>query len=178
MMDGFKRLLLRPPRAEDVERHFAIHGDPATNIHNPSGPVPDMGESAAMLNQWMAHWREHGFGFWAVAAAEAPDLVIGFGGTNLKPIAGTTRFNLYYRFAPAAWGKGYASELGEAALANAFDALSAPAVHAVVRPDNAPSIRVLERLGMERVGEVDDVPGRQPSMLFRKEQGADRGRTS
>ncbi|WP_434005000.1 hypothetical protein [Candidatus Dormibacter sp.] len=38
-----ERLLLRRPVMDDVEAHFVIHGDPATNQYNPNGPVRSLG---------------------------------------------------------------------------------------------------------------------------------------
>ena len=62
------------------------------------------------------------------------------------------RINLGYRLAVEAWGQGYATELGRDALALAFDTRSLPEVFGLVRPDHAASIRVLEKLGMQRFG--------------------------
>ena len=53
------------------------------------------------------------------------------------------------------------------ALALAFDTLSLPEVFGLVRPDHAASIRVLEKLGMQRFGLLDDVPGQAPSLVLR-----------
>jgi len=36
-----------------------------------------------------------------------------------------------------------------------------------VRPDNLPSRRALERLGLSLDGELDDFPGQAPSLLYR-----------
>jgi RimJ/RimL family protein N-acetyltransferase len=161
------RMLLRRPVIEDARAHFRIHGDPATNIHNPAGPVRDEDESARILEEWMAHWDRTGFGYWAVALREKPSAVIGFGGINQKVLAERMRLNLYFRFSPSAWGRGLATELGRAALSTA----GADEVFALVRPENAPSIRVIQKLGMNLVGSVDDVVGFPPSLLFASTSG-------
>jgi RimJ/RimL family protein N-acetyltransferase len=66
-----------------------------------------------------------------------------------------------------AWGQGYATELGRDALVLAFDTLDLPEVLGLVRPDHRMSIRVLEKIGMQRCGVLDDVPGEAPSVVFR-----------
>jgi len=45
--------------------------------------------------------------------------------------------------------------------------LHAPRVTGLVRPDNLPSRRALERLGLSLDGELDDFPGQAPSLLYR-----------
>ena len=153
------RLALREPDTKDVEAVFAVHGDPATNRFNPAGPHGSRDDSRRLLERWLAHWRSHRFGYWAVASRDARDHVLGFGGLMYKEMAGRRRANLYFRFRPSAWGKGYATELASAARELAFDHLGLDEVVATVRPANVPSIRVLERLGMVRAEDVSDAHG-------------------
>jgi RimJ/RimL family protein N-acetyltransferase len=75
--------------------------------------------------------------------------------------------NLGYRFATAAWGRGYATELGLAALAFGFDEHRCDEIFGLVRPQHAASIRVLEKIGMTRFATLDDVPGQAPSLVYR-----------
>lgn len=52
------------------------------------------------------------------------------------------------------WGHGYATEAAQAVLRDAFERLGAAEVIADIRPENAASIRVAERLGMRAEYEV------------------------
>lgn len=165
-MKRFGRLVLRQPAGSDLDRHFEIHGDPATNFYDPAGPTPNIATSERALARWIEHWRRHGFGPWAVAAADNPDRLIGFGGISYRTYVSEERLNLGFRFAPEAWGRGLATELGRAGLEHAFEDLGSEAVFALVRPANLPSIRTLERLGMRRDGFLDDVPGQAPSFVY------------
>lgn len=165
-MDGTERLILRAPTTYDLAAFFAIFGDPRTNAYNPSGPCADIAVASNMLAVRTAHWRRYGFGQWAIAARERPDAVIGFGGLAWRDYGGIERLNLGYRFAPHAWGHGYATELGVASLAHAFGHLREPAVYALVRPANVASVRVLEKIGMRRTGDLDDVPGHARSLVY------------
>ncbi|MGE8147065.1 GNAT family N-acetyltransferase [Pseudomonas frederiksbergensis] len=161
------RLSLRPPTAEDLARLFAIYGDPATNQFNPAGPLSDLQQAETLLQGWLRHWDENGYGQWAIATREAPEHVIGFGGIALYNYLAVERLNLGYRFAAAAWGKGYATELGTTALAFAFNELKAEQVFALVRPSHQASIGVLEKIGMQRFDVLDDVPGQPQSLVYK-----------
>lgn len=149
-----ERLLLCVPTTDpDVaDAYFAIHGDPATNVHNPAGAMVDPDAAAPVLEVWRQHWRSEGFGYWVVRSPQDGQ-VLGFGG--VRPVAEDEDFlNLYYRFRPSAWGKGYATELGRASLALAAKMAPGVPVVALIRPRNEPSIRVAQRLGMRLEGEV------------------------
>lgn len=160
------RLMLRPVTVDDAASVFAIYGDPETNRYNPSGPLTDPGQARAALDRWLKHWAEHGFGQWAIATQEAPECVIGFGGITLYPYNDVERINLGYRFAVSAWGQGFATELARAALQFGFVELDQPQVYGVVRPAHTASIKVLEKIGMQHIDELDDVPGQAPSLVY------------
>ena len=59
-----------------------------------------------------------------------------------------------WRFSPAAWGRGYATEGATAALDQAFTTLGLDEVVSVPQADNPASRRVAERLGMTLAREV------------------------
>jgi len=162
-----ERLLLRPPTSADFARFHAIHADPLTNQFNPAGPLTDPRQAEEIFASWLQHWQTHGYGQWAIASVDEPEHVIGFGGISQRLYGDTERLNLGYRFATEAWGKGLATELSVAALAYAFDKLRQPEVFALVRPAHGASIRVLEKVGMQRIDVLDDVPGQAPSWVYR-----------
>jgi RimJ/RimL family protein N-acetyltransferase len=161
------RLRLRKPSLDDAATVLAIFGDPATSRFNPAGPMRDIGAARARLDAWLAHWDEYGFGYWAIHETDVPDTVIGFGGLLWRPLRGYTgRLQLGYRFATTAWGRGLATEFAQDAIDFAHRKVSAD-VLAVVSPGNAASIRVLEKAGMRRLGEINDISGQPPSLVFK-----------
>jgi RimJ/RimL family protein N-acetyltransferase len=160
------RLIYRPPSMNDAERLFQIYSDPLTQAFNPAGPMSDRGQATALLDAWIGHWERYGWGWWAIAERAEPERVIGFGGVAHYDYLGEARVNVGYRFATEAWGKGFATELGRAALEHAFLALGIERVWALVRPDHQASIKVLEKIGMVRSGTLDDVPGQAESLVF------------
>lgn len=64
---------------------------------------------------------------------------------------GTARDRLGFARGPF-WGQGYATEIGRAGLAFAFDDLSAVQVVSLTEPHNVRSRAVMERLGMTYTG--------------------------
>ncbi|MFJ2386612.1 GNAT family N-acetyltransferase [Pseudomonas koreensis] len=172
MSDTTKRLLYRRPQQADLPTVFAIFGDPQTNLFNPAGPMTDITQAEALLDRWLQHWEAHGYGWWAISSAQAPEHILGFAGIAAHDYLGQKVINLGYRFAVEAWGHGYATEAAQNALTHAFNHLSLPEVFGLVRPDHTASIRVLEKIGMRRFGELDDVPGKAPSLVFRIQRDA------
>ncbi|WP_245955598.1 GNAT family N-acetyltransferase [Nonomuraea fuscirosea] len=140
------RMVLSRVTADDLDAVHEIHADPRTSVYHPSGPVTDLESSRAMLDLWLADWEERGIGYWAARPVDEP-LVLGFGGLRRAIVDGREVLNLYYRFRPAAWGKGYAVELARAAL-DVGEGLGQ--VVAVIRDINLPSRRVAERIGMKK----------------------------
>ena len=57
------------------------------------------------------------------------------------------------------WGKGYASEIAEAALRFGFEELGLPAIVAAAAPENIASLRVLAKAGMRRDPDLITIEG-------------------
>lgn len=167
MSDIPPRLIYRRPQQADLPTVFAIFGDPQTNQFNPAGPMTDIAQAEALLDRWLQHWTTHGYGWWVISKPQTPEKILGFAGIAAHDYLGKPVTNLGYRFAVEAWGHGYATEAAQTALTHAFHHLGLPEVFGLVRPEHSASIRVLEKIGMHRFGDLDDVPGKAPSLVFR-----------
>ncbi len=64
--------------------------------------------------------------------------------------------DLGYSIIPSSRGKGFATEMGKAMVAWGLTQPGVKKVMASCDPDNAPSIRVLEKIGFERTVQTDD----------------------
>ena len=62
---------------------------------------------------------------------------------------------LGYTFDSAFWGHGYATEAAQCVFAYARDVLRLDRVISVIHPENAPSLRVAERCGVRRAGQIE-----------------------
>lgn len=160
------RLTFRKPSVSDLTRVFEIYSDPQTQVFDPAGSLQTLAQADALLGQWLTHWDEQGYGWWSIANRAEPERVIGFGGIAYSDYLSEPRPTLGYRFAVEAWCQGYATELGEVALRCAFGTPGIKRVWAVVRPDHAASIRVVEKIGMQRCGVLADVPGQPARLVF------------
>ncbi|MYV97404.1 GNAT family N-acetyltransferase [Streptomyces sp. SID3343] len=160
-----ERLLLTRPRPDDVAAVFAVHGDPATNLHNPNGPHRSPQESADLLRSMLDDWERDGIGYCAVARHDEPDALIGFAGTRLTRLNDVSVLNLYYRFAPSVWGYGLAGEAVGATLIVARRLFPEVPLTALIRDDNLSSRRLAERLGFRPDTGFEDPEGRSVYVL-------------
>ncbi len=92
-----------------------------------------------------------GYGRWACVLKESRK-VIGFCG--LKYLTELNEVDVGFRFFPDYWGQGIATETCSACIAFGFETLNLERILGLVLPENNASIRVLEKCGMTRSGEV------------------------
>jgi ribosomal-protein-alanine N-acetyltransferase len=147
------RLVLRPFAASDVSAYAAIRAKPENVAMLPGGPeaAARAGSDAERLVSAWAGARP-GAAPWAVEAREDGRLLGHLGLRPLPELGGETE--LLYMLDSAVWGRGLATEGGAAALRAAFGPLGLRRVIALARPENAASLAVMRKLGMEREGEM------------------------
>jgi [ribosomal protein S5]-alanine N-acetyltransferase len=92
----------------------------------------------------------------AVLTEKPTGEVIGFAGLSPCDALGADDFEIGFVLARRAWGRGIATEIGEAQLAFGFEQLKCGRLLGLVDPRNAPSIHALEKLGMRYLETVAD----------------------
>jgi RimJ/RimL family protein N-acetyltransferase len=92
-----------------------------------------------------AAWERDGFGYWMFFDAATGEPVAR-GGLSRTEFDGRPEVEVGWTVAPERWGEGLATELGAAALDVAFE-LGLRDVVAFTLPHNAPSRRVMDKLG-------------------------------
>lgn len=92
----------------------------------------------------------------AVLTEKPAGEVIGFAGLSPCNALGADDFEIGFVLARRAWGKGIATEIGEAQIAFGFEQLRCGRLLGLVEPRNAPSIHALEKLGMRHVEAIAD----------------------
>jgi RimJ/RimL family protein N-acetyltransferase len=148
-----ERLVLRRPRDSDLEGFALLCADTEVMRYIGTGRPLDRGTSERSFALIQAHWTRHGSGLRSAICREDGEY-LGFVGLAVVPgrsVAGGET-EIGWRLRRAAWGKGYATELGRALVGHAFSVLKVPRVVAQVEPANAASRRVLEKLGMTERG--------------------------
>ena len=92
-------------------------------------------------------WRADGVSKWMAYDRETDELV-GRGGITRIWVDGAHRHEVGWAVVGARWGRGYATEMGRAALDLAFDELGVDEVVAFTEPHNTRSRAVMDRLGL------------------------------
>jgi len=117
--------------------------------------------SDALAARIEAHFREHGFGLWAVEVRGVAPFA-GFAGLSIPGFEAhfTPCVEIGWSLAAPFWGHGYASEAARAALAFGFEDLALAEIASFTVPGNSRSRRVMQRIGMRHDPADDfDHPG-------------------
>jgi RimJ/RimL family protein N-acetyltransferase len=140
-----ERLRLRHLERRDFDELYAMFQDPLVMRYYPSL------KSNADTNSWLdwvfAAYAEHGHGLFAVERS-SDDAFLGQCGLMPQVVDGEALIEIGYLFKSKHWHRGYATESAIGCRDHAFDVLRLPKVISLVRPENAPSRAVAERVGM------------------------------
>ena len=147
-----ERLVGRRPTPADEPLFLAFHRDPRVVAWLGGGEeeVTEQ-ENREWLDDKLRHWELHGFGLYALFAADGR--LIGRAGIqqvapDVGEVVGDPRaIELMYALAFDAWGQGYASEVARRLLEVARDDLGRAEIVADTVPHNVRSRRVMETLG-------------------------------
>jgi RimJ/RimL family protein N-acetyltransferase len=149
-----ERLILRAFRDEDRDPWAAMNADPEVMRHFPATLSRE--EADSLIDRINKNIADTGAGFWAVERVE-DGRFLGFAGLNCIghdiPLKG--EWEVGWRLARHAWGHGYATEAGRAALANGFGAMGLARIVAYTASTNLPSEAVMQRIGMVRAADMD-----------------------
>jgi len=148
------RLVLRPWRESDLEPFAAMNADLAVMEFLPK--VLEREESNALAARFSDHFKERGYGRWAV---EVPGVAPFIGFLGLNHVAFEAPFTpcveIGWRLSREHWGKGYATEAARASLQHGFEQLGLDEIVSFTVPDNVRSRAVMERIGMTRLALED-----------------------
>jgi len=148
------RLILRPADDRDLPTFRAHDADPRVMVY--LGPLRSAADSDAVRHRHRRYRESAGYGFLAVER-RADGVVLGFCGLKPgapdTPIAGEVEIG--WSFGADHWGQGYAFEAAQASLDWGWAHLDVPAIAAITTAANAPSRKLMDRLGMRHVPEDD-----------------------
>ena len=146
------RLILREYTEEDAPDLFELGSNPEVMRYVPDEPMTTVEQAhLTLMNHPIADYYRHGFGRWA-CILRATGQNIGFCG--LKYLVELDEVDLGFRFLPAHWGKGLATEAARACVGYGFETLALEQIIGLSDPENHASIRVLEKTGMQFAGVV------------------------
>lgn len=139
-----RRTVLRMFTPDDLDALAAIFGNP--NVMKYLGldcqPIP-RDETEIALQSMIKHWKERNFGRWAVIGKENKKLIGCAGFRSFEDVG-----ELFYLLDEPYWGKGLATEIAEECLRFGFEERGFERIIAIVRPENAVSRKVLDKINM------------------------------
>jgi [ribosomal protein S5]-alanine N-acetyltransferase len=106
----------------------------------------------------------------AILTEKSTAEIIGFAGLFPCAALGADDFEIGFVLARQAWGRGIATEIGEAQLAFGFEQLNCRRLLGLADPQNGSSIHALEKLGMKYLHDASE-PGRPNRSVFCLEVG-------
>lgn len=138
------RLRLRAPQGSDWPHWRAFHASDRARFIG-GGPDQPTGQSWRAFGHVIGHWVMRGFGSF-VFTRNDDDQPLGMAGPWF-PDGWPEREIGWTVWNAAAEGKGYAQEAATAARGHAFQTLGWDSAVSYIRPDNARSIALAERMG-------------------------------
>jgi RimJ/RimL family protein N-acetyltransferase len=139
-------LRLEPWTSKHLDGLNLLSSDPLVMRHV-GGVTQSREETAAAIERQLGRWATHGFGWWSFFDRATGELI---GAGCIQHVAGVPAnpLEIGWRLRPNRWGLGFATEAAVAMGTFAFDRLGIELLLAVAMPENAASLRVMERLGM------------------------------
>jgi RimJ/RimL family protein N-acetyltransferase len=159
------RLGFRRWAPADIQPFACMNADPAVREYFPNLMTFD--ESVTSVRIIERHFDEYGYGLYAVDLL-SPGEFIGFTGFSHPGFDAwfTPCVEIGWRLKQEAWGQGYATEAARACLAHGFAVLGLTKVLSFTAVLNIRSERVMQKIGMTRVGGFEH-PGVAPGHVLR-----------
>jgi ribosomal-protein-alanine N-acetyltransferase len=152
-------LILRQFTEADAPLILSLNSDPEVvkYLHEPTLKTVD--HAAQIINDIILPQYKNNLGRWAIHIKDNMDF-IGWCGLKYRPEL--DEIDLGYRLMQKAWGKGFATEAAQHSLEHGFTKLHLKLITGRAHIENIASIKVLEKIGMNFIGEgiVDDCPVR------------------
>ncbi len=163
-----ERLILRLWEARDRVPFARINADPRVMEFMPSCLSPE--ESDLFADRIENHFREHGYGLYAVELP-AEQSFIGFAGFQIPRFEAhfTPCVEIGWRLSPDHWGRGFATEASYALIRHACEVLKLDELVSFTFTANLRPRRVMEKIGMTHDPSEDfDHPALPPGHPLRR----------
>lgn len=141
-----ERLVLREIMLEDKEDMFRLHANIDVQKYTGEAAIKSIEEIEQAIRTRIINYKKHGYGRWATFLKNKMQFV---GWAGLAYLPEFDEIDLGYRFLPAYWGLGIATEASRAILTYGFDQLHLKKIIAIALKENKASIRVMEKIGMK-----------------------------
>lgn len=139
------RLLLRPFREDDLDLLFGLMAN--QDFMRFSLGAYTREQTLEFLEKLLA-WQNANEPSLFAAVLRSNDVLLGYCGFYHQHIDGVDEIEIGYRMHPDYWNQGFATEAARAVRDHAFRDLKLPRVISLIHPENIPSQRVAEKIGM------------------------------
>ena len=148
------RLVLRHFEARDVDDLYAMDSDDRVMRYLGAGLKGRSREECEQGIERMVRQaaKRPGYGLLHASLRDSGAFV---GGCGLFPVPEGEDIEIAYRLPYVRWGQGFATEMARAVLAHGFDNLGLARIVGLTWPENVPSQRVLEKIGMRREADAE-----------------------
>jgi ribosomal-protein-alanine N-acetyltransferase len=170
------RLGLRRWQPADLEPFTRMNKDPVVMEYFPR--LMTAAETAEMVERIDSFFDQHGYGLYAMDLRSTGEFLgyTGFAQPSFESWF-TPCVEIGWRLKKEAWGRGYATEAAGACLSHGFSAIGLTKVLSFTAAVNIRSERVMQKIGMTRVGDFEHpavVPGHvlRPHVLYAVEVAA------
>ena len=143
------RLILRKWTIADHDILYEILGDLEVARHIGDGKPFTLERAKQFLSWAEIYERKNGFCRWKVIEKASSEII---GSCGFARMEESSEIELGYLFAQKHWGKGYATEVAEAAMNYGFNKLGFRGIIALTDLEHIASQRVLEKIGFEKRG--------------------------
>ncbi len=147
-----QRLLLRGFGEEDLDAYAEMCRNIDVMRYIGNGKPLSREESWRNMAMIVGHWQLRGYGMWAIEERLTGEMI---GRVGCWQPEGWTGFEIGWTLRQAYWGRGFATEGAKAAMDYAFEKLQRSHVISLIRPQNAASIRVAQKLGEKLEGKIE-----------------------
>ncbi len=154
-----ERLLIRDWTRDDFDAYFAIVSDPEVMKHIGNGLPRTREYVDGFFESVLSHQETRGWTRFAVEHRQSGK-VMGFCGLDDQ----TGRIDFGWRFGREFWGAGYGFEAASAVLWVAQNTFKLTQITCQSYPDNVGSIRIMEKMGMSKIGE--EVVFSRPTLVY------------
>lgn len=161
-----KRLKIREITVEDVPRLYELYKD--SSVARYMEPLfPEQAQEAEYIRQYIKNiYGFYGYGIWAIEEKESGKLI---GRAGLENKEGFEGLELGFMLGVEYQHKGYAYEACSAVLEYGISELGQKEYCALVNAENSPSIRLCERLGFKKGGNVRRSEMKWDGLMVEKE---------
>ena len=161
-----QRLILRGFREQDLDAYADMCGDPEVMRYIGAGKPLSRVESWRNMAMILGHWQLRGYSLWAVEERQSGEMI---GRIGCWQPEGWPGFEIGWMLRRTYWGRGFATEGAKAAMDYAFGELQQSRVISLIRPENAASRRVAQKLGEKLAGTTEIFGGEAVIYEIRQE---------